>query len=371
MINKFKKTIVLVVVVSAVIVAGLFAFKSWSGGAFAPKAESVIGEAGEAMSSLDSMDFNYIQDIKSSSSEEGSESYGVTCTGSMEFPTNASIKCEGAFEGSGTRSEETVYYKGKMYVPLSSLGEEGDDFVEIDAADEAYESVELFYGSNVLGFLASGGGTVESIEEFEYDGERAYKVLFKIDYADARGENPVFQLLIPGGGEGQISGEIVIGKSDHFVRTMRLDASSASSLSVSMSYVFSGFNSAMEVKKPDNVIEKPSASGSSGNKDLSSVALRNSQRKTDIRQLAFILESYYEEEGEYPESGEVDRTDNTKGVLFKTLVPDMLESLPIDPMPEDYYYGYVCTGGEQYTLTAALEIEGSEETELYEYEGPQ
>lgn len=366
------KIIIVVAIAAASVAVLLYLLLSSDSGFLSLKSKNILAKSGEVMSELDSLKFNYDQELSSESGDEVAPSQKTSCVGELKFPTDAAVECERTVSGQeeGSKMEEIVYYKNKVYIPLSALGEERQgEWVEVSADDSSRQALEVFYASNTLGFIASGGGEIVSEEQIEFEGEEASKVMFRVPFAKAKGVNPVLDILVFEDEEGEIQGEAVID-SDYRLLSLRMSSKSQDGVVITLSYRFSDFDQDVSIQKPENVISEPSLSGGEDEKDIGNIALRNSRRKSDIRQLAYILEEYYEQAGQYPESEEAVHTDDSKSDLYKALVPDIVENLPIDPLPEKYYYGYVCTGGEQYTLTAVLEVEDSEDTELFEYRGP-
>lgn len=96
---------------------------------------------------------------------------------------------------------------------------------------------------------------------------------------------------------------------------------------------------------------------------------RDSQRKSDLRQIQTSLELYFADNREYP----ID-TDNS-GPGLGALVPDYISVLPTDPDPLDLNeYEYISTDGTKYGLGCSMEIissvdDGHACTESYSFSG--
>ena len=72
--------------------------------------------------------------------------------------------------------------------------------------------------------------------------------------------------------------------------------------------------------------------------------IRDAQRKNDLMQIKLALDRYFSEKGSYPVAAKTDKTNNKKGVLNKTFVPNYLKKMPVDPKDPTYWYGYKSDG---------------------------
>ncbi len=366
---KINKEFLIILILIAIAVAfGLWFFIFKDGVAFGP--ESIMNKSSKAMSEVKSVKFQYSQEALVAANAVEESDRKLNCSGMINFPSNAMIECKDV--GAESSDEKVIYYNNKIFIPLSLLGEsDSDEWVEVTQED-GYKSLELFYASNILSFVSSGGGEISSSETSEFEGNKAHKIVFKIPFSNARGVNDIFDTLVSDKDGGEIIGEILIDESNFLIHSMRLTSKYENKDIMAVSYVFSDFDSDIEITKPENIISEPSLSDQANTKqDVGSVALRNTIRKSDVRQLAYILEKYYESKGEYPESRSLSRTDDVNGDFYKSLVPEFVGSLPVDPLPEKYYYSYTCLGGEQYTIKGVTESENSEKVDYYIYEGPQ
>lgn len=85
----------------------------------------------------------------------------------------------------------------------------------------------------------------------------------------------------------------------------------------------------------------------------SQIKKRDAIRKADLNNLAYALEKYFADKNAYPISSDTIKT-NQLSALKDALVPDYLQSLPIDPLDPDYWYGYN-SDGFTYHLTSIIE----------------
>ena len=87
--------------------------------------------------------------------------------------------------------------------------------------------------------------------------------------------------------------------------------------------------------------------------DLTTSESRDTKRKSDLANIAKALESYQTNTGQYPISAN-EKISSSVGTLYKSLVPNYITLLPLDPLDPTYYYGYD-SDGRSYTLSAVLE----------------
>lgn len=84
---------------------------------------------------------------------------------------------------------------------------------------------------------------------------------------------------------------------------------------------------------------------------------RDAKRKADLKKIQDALLAYKVQNGNYPSTlGAVEKTRDTTSNLKTALVPDFLESLPLDPENDKYYYGYKSDNGAACELTSILEV---------------
>ncbi len=91
------------------------------------------------------------------------------------------------------------------------------------------------------------------------------------------------------------------------------------------------------------------------NNSTDSAQARDSIRKSDLRSFQTVLESYYDQNGNYPISVTASKTNDKEGVIYKILIKD-LEKVSVDPSDPDWYYAYKSNAdGTEYELTCILE----------------
>lgn len=80
---------------------------------------------------------------------------------------------------------------------------------------------------------------------------------------------------------------------------------------------------------------------------------RDKTRTDDLNKIAQAIEKYQEENGAYPISSDIEKTNNST-VLKESLVPNYLDKLPVDPQDPTYWYGY-SSDGYSFRLTSIIE----------------
>ncbi|MCX6812047.1 MAG: hypothetical protein NTW79_00270, partial [Candidatus Berkelbacteria bacterium] len=83
---------------------------------------------------------------------------------------------------------------------------------------------------------------------------------------------------------------------------------------------------------------------------------RDKLRKSGLTSIAKALSDYFAANGSYPVSSASTKISTSQGLLYENLVPTYISALPLDPLPNSYYYGYMSTG-ISFTLSAALEVQ--------------
>lgn len=88
---------------------------------------------------------------------------------------------------------------------------------------------------------------------------------------------------------------------------------------------------------------------------------RDVKRVGDMRQMQVVMESYYDDNREYPLGDANDATcTNTvnSAAMIAALVPTHVSGLPVDPGSNVYYYDQLTTDDQDYILVATLEDAG-------------
>jgi len=118
------------------------------------------------------------------------------------------------------------------------------------------------------------------------------------------------------------------------------------------------YNSLMPLSLGDEVIkeEPPTEAEISAEEDRGEMRERNEKRQIDMLAIQAALEKAYDDDNVYPESAEILDLSKPDTEVYEVL-SRYLKEVPVDPLSPDYYYGYYCTGGEQYELTAIQETE--------------
>lgn len=83
---------------------------------------------------------------------------------------------------------------------------------------------------------------------------------------------------------------------------------------------------------------------------------RDKQRKSDLKKIQDALLAYKVQNGKYPStSSAIEKTKDVTSNLKNALVPKYLDSLPVDPINDKYYYGYKSDDGSKCEITSILE----------------
>lgn len=113
------------------------------------------------------------------------------------------------------------------------------------------------------------------------------------------------------------------------------------------------FVSASASSQPTSTSGSSSTSTSPTSTD-STVASRDSQRKSDLSKIASALDRYFLIYDSYPKADKTEKTGIETSKIYSALVPNYLAEMPLDPDPNKYYYGYE-SDSSSYRLSAVLE----------------
>ena len=167
--------------------------------------------------------------------------------------------------------------------------------------------------------------------------------------------------------------DVYVGKKDHLIYKISTDLDMEdTSSTIKFSLVFSDYNKAVSVQKPadDEIAEGGIENLIYGTVNSESPGVFDAQRKGHLATVKTALEKYKEDNGEYPVSTEIDKTNNNSGVLAKSLVPKYLDVLPVDAKNPTWWYGY--TGdGSTFKLWCLLEnksdSQGTQDGQYFKY----
>lgn len=134
----------------------------------------------------------------------------------------------------------------------------------------------------------------------------------------------------------------------------------ATVVAMTMEVTYSNYGSAVSIVAPDP--SEVSSDGMDGlfAPDIESARLnaRDAQRKSDLAALESALSLYQNDHGSYPSTGgAIDATDQPTSVLQVLVQQGYLSAIPVDPVPDTYWYGYTSEDGSTYELWSVLEIE--------------
>ena len=155
--------------------------------------------------------------------------------------------------------------------------------------------------------------------------------------------------------------EYWIGAKDHLVYQMKIKAIPTSKSAISRLDIVLNFS---DYGSGDSGFILPATSttanlganttdGQPTTADLTTSESRDTKRKSDLANIAKALDSYQTNTGQYPISAN-EKISSSVGTLYKSLVPNYITLLPLDPLDPTYYYGYD-SDGRSYTLSAVLE----------------
>lgn len=92
-----------------------------------------------------------------------------------------------------------------------------------------------------------------------------------------------------------------------------------------------------------------------------SAQARDTQRKSDLRSMQTALELYNNENGKYPISTEISKTNNKNGIIYQALI-EISEKVPVDPNDPNWYYAYKTNAdGTAYEITCLIEAPSNPE----------
>jgi len=148
-----------------------------------------------------------------------------------------------------------------------------------------------------------------------------------------------------------------LGIKDHLIYKIELKiipGSQSAVTRIDSTLNFSDYNEASgEYSIPTASVPYAPATNST-NVNLETEKGRDSQRKSDLANIAQALETYHSASGRYPQVTGTAKISDQSGALFNALVPTYIRTLPIDPQDPKYYYGYV-SDGNTFKLSGVLE----------------
>ena len=156
------------------------------------------------------------------------------------------------------------------------------------------------------------------------------------------------------------TGSIWIGVHDKLIHKAQLKittpVSSAISL-IELDLTFSGYGLVNSINLPTSS-ETVVASGSPEEKTP------DEMRKADVDALLAALKEYKNDYGDYPISDELLKLNESDNIIEKTLVPNYMENLPVDPDSADgWYYAYK-SDGSKCSISARLENQDDPDGQL-------
>lgn len=375
-----KNKLIIIVSICAVVAVAFLAWRYTPGAieqlGWYKEGEAPLEKAASNLLAAKTVRVNYRQDFiwEPTNTRPAGQEVIIECQAEIEFPDAGEITCQ-TTTGGVAGEQKTVYIlHSRAYVPSLQIlsAEEGgaaDEWVE-QTLNEPEKKVGAYYAHNLLEFLAAGGATLDQQISDTVEGVSVDKYVYNAKVEKFRGLSEIFDSLAAEISGGAVQAIIMIESATHLPKSYEIIAD-GEGVSAVIRISFSDYGALEKITRPEHVIELPSDTRNSTDiADPEDYQARNVKRKSDLLQLGAILEKYYTDNGYYPETDDsLSRTDDRAGVLYRALVPQYAESLPLDPRPEEYYYGYLSPGGEDYTLSCVSE-QADGGTSIFQIEGP-
>jgi hypothetical protein len=177
--------------------------------------------------------------------------------------------------------------------------------------------------------------------------------------------------------------KIYLGKRDHLMHKIEASITNVPGLitiknKVTLNFLDIGKQITIDIPVSDVVVEKnwsdvratfvtgaptptPTPTSTSTPQD------RDKQRKADLKKIQDALLAYKVQNGKYPSTlGAIEKTKDATSNLKTALVPKYLDSLPVDPENNKYYYGYKSDDGTKCEIWSILENPSDTEGENYQ-----
>jgi len=261
----------------------------------------------------------------------------------------------------------TIYDSSDIYLKsetLKNIMGLDKDWLEIKSMSSSSEETK---SASKLADLAVGG---ERISFEKVNGVACYVYQLKIN-------SPAFQIYLDNNlpaiswlarGVSYQSIKFYLGKRDHLIYKLEVSANnSLEDLSLGNKLVINfkdiGSNIQITLPSSEEIIEKDWKEVKSAFISDSSQE-RDKQRKADLKKIQDALLAYKVQNGNYPSTlGLVEKTKDETSNLKNALVPKFIDSLPLDPMTDKYYYGYKSVDGSSCEITSILEVKTDPEGE--------
>ncbi|MCX6811835.1 MAG: type II secretion system protein GspG [Candidatus Berkelbacteria bacterium] len=174
-----------------------------------------------------------------------------------------------------------------------------------------------------------------------------------------------------------------LGKRDHLMHKLEINFANMPSVitiknKVTLNFSDIGKQITVDVPTPDVVVEKNwsdvkntfvsgSATPTPTPSSTSTPQDRDQQRKADLKKIQDALLQYKVQNGKYPSTNEtIEKTKDLNSNLKSALVPKYLDTLPVDPENDKYYYGYKSDDGTKCEIWSVLETTTDTEGENYQ-----
>lgn len=176
------------------------------------------------------------------------------------------------------------------------------------------------------------------------------------------------------------STKIYLGKRDHLMHKIEVSITNSPSLltiknKVALNFSDIGKQITIDIPVSDVVVEKnwsdvrgtfvtgaptPTPTSTSTPQD------KDRERKSDLKKIQDALLAYKVQNGKYPSTaGAIEKTRDAISNLKSALVPKYLDTLPVDPENDKYYYGYISDDGTKCEIWSILENTSDTEGESY------
>lgn len=263
----------------------------------------------------------------------------LKCEGDIVRPLRLHYTCTRPGTSGATEQNE--------YIQIGSSIYRHDSFAWVQEINGAGSTIDTFYPLPLLDLFYSRLTLAVLREE---QGQTTYQ--FDATPQDVAGARTALAALFTGEltQEDRLRGQIVID-DQHRLTSEKVQIIHQDKPSELFTLHLSKFNSDITVADPSPVITDPSETATE--KEPTTLEEKNARRLSDMRKITVALAKYYADHGKYPESTTLAKLSGSESAVVQALVPTYLSTMPLDPEPQTYYYGYQSLG-QQYTLTTAI-----------------
>ena len=336
----FRIALIVSISVSVVIIAGALVwwFTRAQGGVAAYRA---INSASSIMADVTTASFSS-RNVRANNTEF------IRCTGDIIRPLKLRYTCVQPEVGGQEKTTEVIQVGDAQYTK-STIG-----WVEDKRADTT--SLDLFFPLSLLEYFYT---RVSLTLVSDQDGLKTYE--FEATDKDISGARTLLSAVFVSevGSGDKIKGRVIFDDQHRLVQ-QQLQIISGGSQGELFELSLSDFGREVAIEVPGVVISDPSQIATV---EPTTREERNVRRLSDLRKISQALDRYYNDHATYPEAVVASELNLSGNPVEQALVPVYLDTLPVDPMSETYYYGYR-SFGQQFELTGVIENE-DESVDIY------